>query len=57
MTEPEKPSEEETIACEVCFKHVPISEAKSEEGSDYVLYYCGLECYAKWQEQEKPKKD
>jgi hypothetical protein len=38
----------ELVACEVCFTEIPLSEAMSNEASDYVHYYCGLECYAKW---------
>lgn len=44
---------ENKVPCEVCLKEVPLSEAKSDEASDYVFYFCGLECYAKWKEQEK----
>ena len=51
MNEGKIPLDPEQIACEVCLKEIPISEAKSEEASDYVLHYCSLECYAKWKEQ------
>lgn len=51
MTEQIKPLDPEKIACEVCLKEIPISEAKSEEATDYVIYYCSLDCYAKWKEQ------
>jgi len=51
MTETRKPLPDEIVACEVCLKEVPISEAKSDEASDYVFHFCGLECYAKWKEQ------
>ena len=53
MTDVKKPLEDEKVACEICIKEVPISEAKSEEASDYVYHFCGLECYAKWREQSK----
>lgn len=36
------------VACEVCLTEVPVSGAKSEETSDYVAYFCGLDCYDKW---------
>lgn len=45
--------EDERIACEICLKEVPISEAKSEEASDYFFHFCGIDCYTKWKEQEK----
>ena len=44
--EPEKPS------CEMCQKDIPPSVAKSGEAVDYVHYFCGTECYAKWQQQK-----
>jgi hypothetical protein len=28
-----------------------VSEARSEEASDYVAYFFGIECYAKWTAQ------
>jgi hypothetical protein len=28
-------------------------EAVNEEAIDYVLHFCGLECYAKWQKHEQ----
>jgi hypothetical protein len=34
--------------CEVCLEEIPISEAKSDEASDYVAHFFGLECYAIW---------
>ncbi|MCK4587094.1 MAG: DUF3330 domain-containing protein [Gammaproteobacteria bacterium] len=57
MTEVTKPLPRENVACEICLKEVPISEAKSDEASDYMLYFCGLECYAKWKSQKsEPEK-
>ncbi|SET37655.1 protein of unknown function [Nitrosomonas marina] len=53
MNEELKPIDPEMVACEVCLKEIPLSEAKSGEASDYVLHYCSLECYAKWKEQSK----
>jgi hypothetical protein len=54
MNEPEKQVEVEVelIACEVCLKEVPKSESKVDEASDYVLYFCGIDCYEKWREEE-----
>ena len=53
MADNDKMTEEERIACEICLKEVPISEAKSEEASDYFIHFCGIDCYTKWKEQEK----
>ncbi len=46
-------SEVETVSCAVCRKEVPLSEAVIPEVADYVAYFCGLECYAKWKQQSE----
>lgn len=38
----------EQVSCEVCKKEVPQSAAVNFEVSDYVAYFCGLECYVQW---------
>ncbi len=53
MREPEIPSDPDRLACKVCFKEIPLSVAVNEEATDYVLHFCGLECYAKWRKQEQ----
>lgn len=45
MTEQKKLVEPERVSCVVCFKEIPISEAKSVKATDYIMYYCGLDCY------------
>lgn len=52
MTITDKPAELETVACEVCMKEVPVSEATVPEATDYVVHFCGLDCYQKWKAQE-----
>jgi len=42
---------DELVSCEVCMAEIPVSEAKSEEATDYVVYFFGLDCYAAWKEQ------
>lgn len=44
--------ESEKIACEVCLNDIPVTEAKSEEATDYVVHFCGLDCYDKWKHLE-----
>ena len=39
------------VSCEVCMAEIPASEAKSEEAADYVIFFCGLECYESWSTQ------
>ena len=53
MSESEKPTKLKSVACEICLKEIPKSEAKSGEAGDYVLYFCGLDCYGKWQDEEE----
>jgi hypothetical protein len=36
------------IKCEVCMKEIPRSEAKSPEAQDHLIYFCGLDCYDRW---------
>ena len=48
----DKPVDLEKVACEVCLKEIPKSEATVPETEDYVVYFCGLDCYTKWKEQE-----
>jgi len=43
----------EKVNCEICLKEIPPSEANSAEAQDYLLYFCGLECYAEWQKRSE----
>lgn len=56
MTTHDKPVELETVKCEVCLKEVPLSEATVPEATDYLVNFCGLECYEKWKEQGNASK-
>jgi len=48
MTTAEKLPGQERVACEVCSKEVPKSEASVSETMDHVAYFCGPGCYRKW---------
>lgn len=50
MADTDKPTEETLVECETCLKEIPASGAQSVETSDYVHYFCGLECYTQWKE-------
>lgn len=50
-------NKEETIACDVCMNEIPASGAKSDEASDYVAHFCGVECYDKWKAQDTDDSD
>jgi len=49
----QKPSDQATVKCELCLKEIPRSEAKSAEATDYVLYFCGLDCFEKWEKSNR----
>jgi hypothetical protein len=49
----DKPVTAEYVTCETCLKEVPLSEVFIPEASDYFVNFCGLECYAVWQAQQK----
>lgn len=36
------------ISCTVCQQEVPASEAVVFEAVDYVVHFCGLDCYERW---------
>jgi hypothetical protein len=48
---------EKTVECEVCLKEVPLSEVHVREAEDYVVNFCGLECYDKWVKLADNKKN
>jgi len=39
------------MTCVGCEREVPLSEAVVPEASDYVAYFCGLDCYERWRNQ------
>lgn len=53
MGDKQRPDQPPRLHCEVCLKEIPASEAKSAEAEDYVLYFCGLDCYGRWAAQHE----
>jgi len=45
--------EPEHVSCDICMKEVPIDEANSFEAVDYVVHFCGLECFEKWKKKNQ----
>ncbi len=45
------------VSCEVCLKEVQHTRTVVEEVNDYVLYFCGLECYERWRDDNPPEAD
>ena len=39
------------VRCQVCQHDIPLSEAVVPEATDYVVYFCGLDCYERWRSQ------
>ncbi|MFP3873568.1 MAG: DUF3330 domain-containing protein [Thiohalophilus sp.] len=37
----------ETVKCAVCRREIPRIDAITDEGADYVRWYCGFDCYQK----------
>ncbi|MDH3342980.1 MAG: DUF3330 domain-containing protein [Gammaproteobacteria bacterium] len=56
MNSHNQPAEIENVSCEICLREVPHSESQNAEVDDYVVNFCGLECYEKWQEQKAEEK-
>lgn len=42
----------EWVTCTVCEKQVPVAEALTSEDPDYLLYFCGQECWDQWSSDE-----
>ncbi len=56
MKKQEESAEAEKVPCKVCLKEIPQSEAKVVEAEDYIMNFCGLDCYEQWQKQKGEKK-
>lgn len=53
MSKPVRPTNVPTIQCDVCMKEIPTSEARNTEVQDYVMNFCGLDCYDLWHNKAK----
>jgi len=51
MPKKSNPPQDKKIACKICLKEIPLSEAKSVEAVDYVAHFCGLDCYDQWKKK------
>jgi hypothetical protein len=49
MSDTQEPGYTAKVSCDVCLEEIPLSEARSEEGQEYVRYFCGLECFDTWE--------
>ena len=39
---------DELVACDVCLREIPRSEAVVPEAADYVAHFCGVQCFERW---------
>lgn len=40
-----------TVDCGVCCREIPLDAALTPEGADYVMHFCGLDCYRRFTER------
>ncbi len=57
MPDQVKLTEPDVVSCNVCLKEVPASEARSEEALDYVVHFCGLQCFEEWKKGQQDEDD
>lgn len=57
MSDKITPKEPEHVSCDICMKEVPIDEANSFEAVDYVIHFCGLECFEKWKQKNPSQQE
>ncbi|MDA9271946.1 DUF3330 domain-containing protein [bacterium] len=43
--------------CKTCCLKIPKSAAMTDEGADYVWYFCGINCYEKWLNKQNNSSD
>jgi hypothetical protein len=46
--EPPEPQAPEQVTCEICHRQLPAEEALRREVDDYVLWFCGQDCFTRW---------
>ncbi len=44
----------ERVSCSVCLKEIPPDSALTPQVEDFVLYFCGLECYEEFAAKSNP---
>jgi len=41
------------VSCEICLREIPFDESSVVEVENYVIYFCGLECFQTWRKARK----
>lgn len=49
--QPPQPRAPEKVSCRQCGRELPPEEAIGAEARDYVLWFCGLDCYQAWRRE------
>ena len=49
----EIPGYEGQVSCGYCKNSLPRTQAFQPEAEEYVMYFCGLECYEAWREANR----
>jgi len=52
MSKSQQHAENQLLQCDVCLQEIPASESRSDEASDYVVHFCGLDCYELWRQKQ-----
>jgi len=50
MNEASRRLEPVQLSCDICLREIPHTDSCYEQAGDYVLHFCGLECYRQWRE-------
>jgi len=45
------PAEPQLVKCNICLAEIPESVAMSSEADEYTQYFCGIECYNRWRDE------
>jgi hypothetical protein len=49
--EKDRPPVDGRLSCALCMREIPPEVELSQEGQEYVHYFCGLACYRAWHER------
>ncbi len=49
-------NQKELVSCNICMKEIANGKGKVSEVDDYVMHFCGLECYDKWHKKSQQQK-
>lgn len=41
------------VNCQVCHREILRIDALSDEGEEYILWFCGFDCYHTWRQTDK----